>query len=93
MFDPSDCCINLYERLFTSASWQRLCDVLNVPYEQPEWEQQVNVSRTNTPIPDEVLAELGAWQAPTFAAVCQTMDHLDLAQLWPLAHRWCEELS
>jgi hypothetical protein len=53
----------------------------------------VNVSRTNTPIPDEVLAELGAWQAPTLAAVRQTMGHLDLAQLWPLAHRWCEELS
>ena len=60
MFDPSECCIDLYERLFTSASWQRLYDVLNIPYEQPEWEQQVNVSRTNTPIPDEVLAELAA---------------------------------
>ena len=53
----------------------------------------MNVSRTNTPIPDEVLAELGAWQAPTFAAVHQTMGHLDLVQLWPLAHRWCEDLS
>ena len=93
VFDPSECFIDLYERLFTPSSWQRLCDVLNVPYEEPEWEQQVNVSRTNTPIPDEVLAELGAWQAPTFAAVRQTMGHLDLAQLWPLAHRWCEDLS
>jgi hypothetical protein len=93
VFDPSDCFIDLYERLFTPASWHRLCDVLNVPYEEPEWEQQVNVSRTDTSIPDEVLAELGAWQAPTLAAVRQTMGHLDLAQLWPLAHRWCEELS
>ena len=93
VFDPSECFIDLYERLFTPASWQRLCDVLNVPYEEPEWEQQVNVSRTNTPIPDEVLAELGAWQAPTLAAVRRTMGHLDLAQLWPLAHRWCEDLS
>ncbi len=93
VFHPSECFIDLYERLFTPASWQRLCDVLNVPYAEPDWEQQVNVSRTDTSVPDEVLAELGAWQAPTFAAVRQSMGHLDLAQLWPLAHRWCNDLS
>ena len=93
IFDPSACFIDLYERLFTPESWQRLCDVLNIPYEEPDWEQQVNVSRTDTSIPDDVMAELGAWQAPTMAAVRQTMGHLDLAQLWPLAHRWCTDLS
>ena len=93
VFDPSACFIDLYERLFTPESWQRLCDVLNVPYEVPDWEQQVNVSRTDTSIPDDVLAELGAWQAPTMAAVRQTMGYLDLAQLWPLAHRWCSDFS
>jgi len=25
--------------------------------------------------------------------VRQSMGHLDLAQLWPLAHRWCKDLS
>ena len=93
IFDPSTCFIDLYERLFTPESWQRLCDVLNVPYEEPDWEQQVNVSRTDTSIPDDVMAELGAWQAPTMAAVRQSMGHLDLAQLWPLAHRWCPDFS
>ena len=93
VFDPSECFIDLYERLFSPTSWQRLCDVLNVAYEEPEWEQQVNVSRTDTSIPDEVLAALGTWQAPTFTAVRQSMGHLDLAQLWPLAHRWCKDLS
>ena len=93
VFDPSECFIDLYERLFTPTSWQRLCDVLNVPYEEPNWEQKVNVSRTNTSIPDEVLAALGTWQAPTLTAVRQSMGHLDLAQLWPLAHRWCKDLS
>lgn len=93
IFDPSACFIDLYERLFTPESWQRLCDVLNVPYEEPDWEQQVNVSRTDTSIPDDVMAELGAWQAPTMAAVRQSMGHLDLAQLWPLAHRWCPDFS
>ena len=93
IFDPSACFIDLYERLFTPESWQRLCDVLNVPYEVPDWEQQVNVSRTDTSIPDDVMAELGAWQAPTMAAVRQSMGHLDLAQLWPLAHRWCPDFS
>jgi hypothetical protein len=27
VFDPSECFIDFYERLFTPASWQRLCDV------------------------------------------------------------------
>jgi hypothetical protein len=93
VFEPSECFIDLYERLFTPESWQRLCDVLNVPYEKPNWEQQVNVSRTDTSIPDEVLAELGDWQTPTLTAVRQHMGHLDLARLWPLAHRWCTDLS
>ena len=93
VFDPSECFVDLYERLFTPSSWQRLCDVLNVPYEEPDWEEQVNVSRTDTSIPDELLAELGDWQAPNLTAVRQSMGHLDLAQLWPLAHRWCKDLS
>ena len=93
VFEPNECFIDLYERLFTPASWKHLCDVLKVPYEEPDWGQQVNVSRTDTSIPDEILAELGDWQAPTMAAVRQTMGHLDLAQLWPLAHRWCTDLS
>jgi hypothetical protein len=93
VFDPSECFIDLYEGLFTPTSWQRLCDVLNVPYEEPNWEQQVNVSRTHTSIPDEVLAELGAWQTPTLTAVRHQMDDVDLAQLWPLAHRWCTNLG
>ena len=93
VFEPSECFIDLYERLFTPESWQRLCDVLNIPYEEPDWEQQVNVSRTDTSIPDDVMAELGAWQAPTMAAVRQAMGHLDLARLWPLAHRWCTDFS
>jgi hypothetical protein len=93
VFEPNECFIDLYERLFTPASWKHLCDVLKVPYEEPDWGQQVNVSRTDTSIPDEILAELGDWQAPTMAAVRQTMGHLDLAQLWPLAHRWCTDFS
>ena len=93
VFEPSECFIDLYERLFTPESWQRLCDVLNIPYEEPDWELQVNVSRTDTSIPDDVMAELGAWQAPTMAAVRQAMGHLDLARLWPLAHRWCTNFS
>jgi hypothetical protein len=93
VFEPNECFIDIYERLFTPSSWKRLCDVLKVPYEEPNWEQQVNVSRTDTSIPDEVLAELGDWQTPTLTAVRQHMGHLDLARLWPLAHRWCTDLS
>ena len=75
--------------LFTPNSRIRLCRVLNIPYEEPQWEQKLNVSRTDTALPEDVLAELGQWQAPALAAVRQECPQLDLDRFWPTAVRWC----
>lgn len=90
VFTPNTCFIDLYERIFREESWQRLCDLLNVPYEEPLWSKKVNVSRTDTTIPNDVLAALGEWQAPTVVAVRALIGDIDLAEFWPLAHRWCQ---
>ena len=88
-FGLSHCFVDLYEQLFTPTCWIRLCRVLNIPYEEPQWEQKLNVSRTDTALPEDVLAELGQWQAPALAAVRQECPQLDLDRFWPTAVRWC----
>ena len=88
-FGLQNCFVAAYEQLFTTECWTRLCNFLELPYREPVWEQQVNVSRTDTELPEELLAELGLWQAPTFKAVESSCPELDLRRLWPTAERWC----
>jgi hypothetical protein len=63
---------------------------LRIAYREPNWDEQVNRSRTTTIVPDDVLDALGRWQAGTYAAVAQRFPEADLANLWPTAHRWCQ---
>ena len=88
-FGLEHCFVAVYEQLFTTECWTRLCSFLELPYREPFWEQQLNVSRTDTELPEELLAELGAWQAPTLRAVEACCPELDLIRLWPTADRWC----
>ena len=90
-FGLKHCFIATYEQLFHRDCWTDLCRFLGVPYREPQWDQQVNVSRNDTELPEELLHELGRWQAPTLAAVQQLCPELDLHQLWPTASRWCRE--
>ena len=90
-FGLKHCFIATYEQLFHRDCWADLCRFLGVPYREPQWDQQVNVSRNDTELPEELLHELGRWQAPTLAAVQQLCPELDLHQLWPTASRWCRE--
>ena len=90
-FGLKHCFIATYEQLFHRDCWTDLCQFLGVPYREPQWDQQVNVSRNDTELPEELLHELGRWQAPTLAAVQQLCPELDLHQLWPTASRWCRE--
>ena len=88
-FGLDRCFIGFYENQFQEHNHRQLCDFLGIPYEEPDWGQTVNQSRTTTVIPDDVLAALGQWQASSFAAVEQWLPETDLAALWPTASRWC----
>ncbi len=88
-FGLGNCFIAFYETQFTSETYGALSRALRIPYREPNWNEQVNLSRTTTTIPDDVLDALGGWQAGTYAAVAQHFVEADLANLWPTAHRWC----
>jgi len=88
-FGLKHCFIATYEQLFHQNCWAELCRFLGVRYQEPQWEQRVNVSRTDTDLPEELLKQLGQWQEPTLAAVQLHCPELDLTQLWPTASRWC----
>jgi hypothetical protein len=88
-FGLANCFIGFYETLFTADSFKALCATLGITYREPNWDEQVNRSRTTTTIPDNILGELGRWQAGSYAAVQQQFPDADLAAIWPTAHRWC----
>ena len=88
-FGLEHCFIGTYEQLFHQDCWAELCRFLGVRYQEPQWEQRVNVSRTDTELPEELLKELGQWQAPTLTAVEHHCPELNLNRLWPTASRWC----
>ena len=88
-FGLKQCFIGTYEQLFHRDCWAELCRFLGVQYQEPQWEQRVNVSRTDTDLPEELLKQLGQWQEATLAAVQLHCPELDLNQLWPTASRWC----
>ena len=75
------------------SCWSRLCNALAVPYAEPQWDQKLNVSRTSTSLPEDVLEALGQWQAPTLAAVRTHCPQLDLERYWPTAVRWCNPMG
>jgi hypothetical protein len=89
-FGLGHCFIAFYETLFTPETYGALCRALRIAYREPNWDEQVNRSRTTTIVPDDVLDALGRWQAGTYAAVAQRFPEADLANLWPTAHRWCQ---
>ena len=88
-FGLANCFIGFYETLFTPDTFCSLCTTLRIPYTEPNWDEQVNRSRTATTIPDDLLEELGRWQAGSYTAVQQRFPDADLSRLWPTAHRWC----
>jgi len=88
-FGLNNCFIAFYETLFTPDTYGALCCALRIPYREPNWDEQVNRSRTSTTVPDDVLDALGHWQAANYAAVEQHCPEANLASLWPTAHRWC----
>ena len=89
-FGLENCYIGIYETLFQKDSYEKLCLALNIPYQEPQWNKRVNVSATNTVIPNDILRELGNWQKPAYRAAEQTLNSVNLKELWPTASQWCQ---
>ena len=88
-FGLEHCFVGLFETLFQQDSHAALCKYLEITYQEPDWQQKVNVSATTNLIPDDLLAELGRQQTADFKQVCRTLPQVDFEQLWPTTSRWC----
>ena len=88
-FGLDECHVGIFETLFKKESHAQLCDYLRIPYQEPAWNEHVNVSATNTLIPEDLLYELGAWQRPAYEAACQALPSTNFSEVWPTASRWC----
>ena len=89
-FGLEHCFVGLFETLFTQPTYTELCRFLEIPYQEPAWGEKVNVSATNTVIPDDLLAEMGRQHAEDLQRAQQALPGLDLQRLWPTTSRWTQ---
>jgi hypothetical protein len=83
--------VGFYESLFHEESIRSLCAYLNIPYQPADFEKRLNVSATDTGLPDELMQAIGAWQRDTWAYCQAQFPDSHLERLWPTASRWCAQ--
>ncbi len=88
-FGLNNCFIGFYETLFREDTYTHLCDFLGLNYQEPQWTQKVNQSLSTSAIPNELMREIGSWQASTLAGVQRYLPDANLSSLWPTAFRCC----
>lgn len=82
--------VGFYETLFCSDTIRSLCQYLELPYSEADFDKRLNVSTTDTAIPEDVLLALGTWQSGTLHYCRQRFPSIDFDALWPTASRWCQ---
>ncbi|MFM9073857.1 MAG: sulfotransferase [Cyanobium sp.] len=85
--------VGFYESLFREDSIRSLCAYLEIPYRPADFEKRLNVSATDTGLPDDLMEALGAWQRDTWTYCQARFPDRDLEHLWPTANRWCAQDS
>ncbi|MFL0774514.1 MAG: sulfotransferase domain-containing protein [Prochlorococcus sp.] len=88
-FGLNNCFIGFYETLFREDTYTQLCDFLGLNYQEPQWTQKVNQSLSTSAIPNELMREIGSWQASTLTGVQRYLPDTNLSSLWPTAFRCC----
>ena len=87
-FGLDHCFIGLFETLFTPNTYGQLCSFLDIPYQEPVWTEQINVSATSTVIPDDLLATMGRMHADDLRRAAEVLPNTDFQTLWPTTSRW-----
>jgi len=90
-FGHENCFISFYETLFTQENYANLCKFLDINYQEPRWGQKINVSATDTQIPEDILEQLGLWQSPIYHAVKNQLPNVNIESIWPTSAAWCRD--
>lgn len=85
--------VGFYESLFREDTIRSLCQYLEIPYIEADFQKRLNVSATTTDIPEEVLMALGTWQSGTWHYCRERFPSVDFDSLWPTASRWCQRAT
>jgi len=71
-----------YEEIFSSNEILRLCSFLNLQYTVPDFEKRVNVSRTETLIPDELKFEIVNFYNSTYEYMFSKFGRDRILSVW-----------
>lgn len=92
-FSRENMFIGLYEQLFSEGCYQKLCQKLRIPYQQPNWNLRVNESRSTTSIPKDILACIGKSQSHVYQGIAAKYPELNINTHWPTATHFCSATS
>ncbi|WP_413358431.1 hypothetical protein [Prochlorococcus sp. MIT 1201] len=84
-----NCFISFYETLFKQKTYANLCKFLDMNYQEPRWGHKINVSATDTLIPEDILEQLGLWQSPIYHAVKSQLTNVNIDSIWSTSANWC----
>ena len=90
-FGHENCFISFCETLFTQKTYANLCKFLDINYQEPRWGQKINVSATDTLIPEDILEQLGLWQSPIYHAVKNQLANVNIESIRPTSATWCRD--
>lgn len=82
VFTPDQIFYAFYEELFSSNEILRLCSFLNLQYAVPDFEKRVNVSLTETLIPEELKFEIVNFYSSTYEYMFSKFGREQILSLW-----------
>jgi hypothetical protein len=87
VFAADDVHYGFYEDLFTESSVRAVCDVLRIPFHDPDFDVRRNPSQAKSEdgLPPDVVEMVAKNLAPTYRAVQERFPERDLTALWPSA--------
>ena len=85
VFAPEETYVGLYEELFDESAVQAICDVVGIPFHQPDFEVRHNANTVlDTEVPEDVQRRVAQSHADVYEAVSRRLDR-DVAEVWPSA--------
>jgi hypothetical protein len=85
VFDPENLHFGFYEELFDDEQVRRVCRVVGIDYQEPDFGKVANVSAAKAveTLPDDVVRTVATHFRETYLAVAKRFPDTDITAIWP----------
>jgi hypothetical protein len=86
VFDPPEIHVELYERLFTASSVNKIAEFVGIDARTPNFDRKVNASsRQSIGLPEDVASVVAHHYRDTYSAVAERLGIANIGAWWPSA--------